>query len=377
MPHTQAVPLAMPEALAYATGNGQYQVSQHTLFYHVRRFVQKYTKRILTKENFEGKILPAYKLLHPECRPMIYAEARGTLYEPHTDFVLELGTREVESYKFPAWRYRKILFVEKQGLFPIFQKAKIAERFDMAIIAGEGFATEACRVLFQHAQKGEYMLFCLHDADPSGYDIARTLREETARMPGYSVRVIDLGLRLKDALDLDLGVEEFTRRKAFTKALKLTELERQYFTGSHMGGGCWLAKRVELNAFTAPGLVDYTIAGLVANGATEKMVPPADKLPHLVQGLYESVARENAKMEIDTILQVEQVAAEVAEAMAPFVPLDEAGNWITKAFEKDLTESWDGAVNNKIARKIVDEKKRLRQLTLEKLSEVIETLKQK
>ena len=75
--------------------------------------------------------------------------------------------------------------------------AQLAEEFDMAIIAGEGYATEACRVLFDGADKGhQYKLAVLHDSDPYGYNIARTLQAETARMPGYSVKVIDIGLRL-------------------------------------------------------------------------------------------------------------------------------------------------------------------------------------
>jgi hypothetical protein len=374
MPLTEAVPLAMPEALDQATGDGAYIVSQHTLYYHVRREVQQYTKRFLTKENFEGKILPAYKLAHPEVRDRIYAEARGTLYEPHTGVALELGTREVKAYKFPDWRYRKILFIEKQGLWPIFNTAKLAERFDMAIIAGEGYATEACRVLFQNAQKGKYMLFVLHDADPYGYEIARTLSEETARMPGYEVDVIDLGLTLADALALDLGVEEFTRKKALSQALTLTEMERQYFTGVRKGANTWLARRVELNAFTAPGLIDYTIAGLVKHGATEKLIPPEDELPDLVQKIYDVSAQASARTTLDEFLSLDDMCRQVAEDFRGKVPLDKAADWIEKALAKDQTLSWDGAVRLELAKVLARKQKQLRRAVLEKLMETIEEL---
>jgi hypothetical protein len=374
--HTWAVPLAMPEALEHATGGGRYEVSQHTLYYAVRRFVQQHTKRPLTKENFEGKLLPAYKLKHPDVCPLIYAEARGTLYEPHTGKALELGTREVKAYKFPDWRYRRILFVEKQGLWPIFKKARLAERFDMAIIAGEGFATEACRVLFQHAQKGEYMLFSLHDADPSGYDIARTLREETARMPGYKVHVIDLGLTLKDALDLGLGVEEFTRKKAISQALKLTELERRYFVGKPKGpfSKHYNARRVELNAFTAPGLVEYVVRGLTAHGATEKLIPPDDNLPELAQDIFDELASERAKAEFHNILSLDELSEDLAEEFREMVSLNEAKDWIKAAFAKDPTLSWDGALKKKLAKKLTDKTKRMRAKVLEKLKKAIEEL---
>lgn len=117
------------------------------------------------------------------------------LYEPHTGKAVPLGTREVKSYRFPDWLFNKILYVEKKGLLPILQAAKLAERYDLAIVAGEGYASEAVRLLFDTASKEQgAQLFVLHDADPHGYNIARTLREETRRMPGYQVEVIDLEL---------------------------------------------------------------------------------------------------------------------------------------------------------------------------------------
>ena len=83
----------------------------------------------------------------------------------------------------------------------------------MAIIAGEGYASEAVRLLFDNASKDQgYQLFVLHDADPYGYNIARTLGEETRRMPEYQVEVIDLGLWLEEALDLGLQTEKLTRK---------------------------------------------------------------------------------------------------------------------------------------------------------------------
>jgi hypothetical protein len=193
---TEAVPLVMAEALEHATG-GKYRVSRHTLYYSVRPLVQKYTSAELTSSYFEQELLTQYIQEHPEVARWVYSEARGTLYEPHMGREVPLGTREVEQYTFPSWRYDKILFVEKQGLWPVLKDAKLAERFDMAIIAGEGYATEACRMLFQFAHKGKYQLFVIHDADPWGYNIARTLREETRRMPGYEVDVRDIGLMLQ------------------------------------------------------------------------------------------------------------------------------------------------------------------------------------
>src|SRR5262249_53963292 len=153
------------------------------------------------------------------------------------------------------------------------------ERYDMAIIAGEGYATEACRNLFQFAHKGKYQLFVIHDADPWGYNIARTLREETKRMPGYDVDVKDLGLTLQEALDMGLEAEEFTRERAIPQGLKLTDLERECFVGRQVTSKSWICKRVELNAFTSPGLIAYIVRRLDECKAIGKVIPPKNKLP--------------------------------------------------------------------------------------------------
>jgi hypothetical protein len=179
----RAVFHVMREAVQKSAGHLG-QVSADTLFYHVRPLIQQYTSEELTSKYFERTLLPAYQR---EVEPIkeVYYEPRGTLFEPHNGRVVPLGTREVENYDFPLWRYDKILFVETKGLWPVFQAAQLAERYDMAIVAGEGYATEACRVLLAKAERGpEYQLFVLHDADPHGYNIARTLQEETVRMPG-------------------------------------------------------------------------------------------------------------------------------------------------------------------------------------------------
>ena len=241
----------MPAALDHATG-GKYRVSTHTLFYSARPEFQKYTDRLLESQYFEHQLLPPYLLEHPGCAKWLYRESRGVLFEPHTGVEVPLGTREVEAYQFPRWRFDKILFIEKTGLWPVFKDSGLAERYDMAIVAGEGVATEACRILFQNAEEGDYQLFSLHDADPYGYNIGRHYCARRPRMPGYNVNVCDIGLKLQDALDLGLEPEKASRKKAYPKGLVLTDLEQEYFDGEQVSNKSWVYRRVELNAFTAP-----------------------------------------------------------------------------------------------------------------------------
>ena len=125
----------------------------------------------------------------------------------------------------------------------------------MAVVAAEGYAPEAVRKLFGRAEgTRDYQLFVLHDSDVDGYNIARTLREATRRMPGHRVDVIDLGLKLDEALEMGLQTEEFTRKRELPASLlpSLTQTERTYFGGVRVGRRSWVGRRVELNAMTSP-----------------------------------------------------------------------------------------------------------------------------
>jgi hypothetical protein len=300
----------IPQAVRDAAG-GLGRVSAHTLYYHVRPLVQQHTSRELTSKYFEQNLLPRYQL---EVAPIpeLYYEPRGVLYEPHTGEAVPLGTREVEEYEFPSWLYDKILFVEKQGLWPVFEAARLAEQYDMAIVAGEGFATEACRVLFASGQRDkDYQIFVLHDADPWGYNIARTLREETARMPEHRIEVIDLGLRLEAALALGLPEEQFTRKKALPQGLALNDRERESFEGRKVVPKSWVCRRVELNAFTNPALVGYVESGLRDNGVRGKVIPTEALLSEFlrsdvrmhVKGRVEKALEPYLNAEVDRLMQ--------------------------------------------------------------------------
>jgi DNA topoisomerase VI subunit B len=344
----EAVERVLPEAHAAATG-GQYEVSAHTLFYHVRPRVQPYTRRELKSHYFEQDLLPAYQREHGALDPPIYYEPRGTLYEPHTGVAVPLGTREVDEYRFPAWLYDKILFVEKQGLWPILSHAKLAERYDMAIVAGEGYATEACRVLFRYAdQDKDYQIFVLHDADPWGYNICRTLREETARMPGYRVKVTDLGLFLKEALDMGLPTEEFTRKKGLPEGLQLTPLEREHFVGRKAGPKSWVCRRVELNALSAPELVAYIERRLGEEGVRGKVIPPPAELPRLAERLYRQLVGGVADTALADLLKVETIKDRLAEELRQYVPLDQAREWAERGIVEDPACSWGKAIGRQV-----------------------------
>ncbi len=178
--------------------------------------------------------------------------------EPHTGKIVQIGTWEVRTYRPPAYLFDKILYIEKSTLAPTLKAAKIAERYDMAIIYGQGYANTAARDLARELQEGkEYDVFVLHDTDIPGYNIARTLAEETVRMPNHRINVIDLGLTVAQAVDLKLTPEKFTRNSAIPQILlkMLDERKLEWCTGVQIHGRpvdfqqkkVWLGDRVELN----------------------------------------------------------------------------------------------------------------------------------
>jgi hypothetical protein len=341
---TRAVFEVMPEAVRNAAGDLG-RVSAHTLYYHVRPLIQQYTSRELSSDYFEAKLLPAYQR---EVAPIpeVYYEPRGTLYEPHTGEAVPLGTREVESYEFPPWLYDKILFVEKKGLWPVFQAARLAEKYDMAIVAGEGYATEACRVLLANADRGqEYQLFVLHDADPWGYNIARTLREATERMPGHRAKVIDLGLRLEAALDMGLPTEEFTRKKAIPQGLTLTDREREYFEGRRAGARSWVCRRVELNALSSPDMIAYTEAGLEREGARGKIIPPKEVMGSAFRGHLERLIHEQVEGEYKR--EIDKEARKRLKRMSQRIEARQSalGNVVSEALANDRSRKWSDVVS--------------------------------
>jgi hypothetical protein len=274
-----AVFAVMEDAIAAASGQGRLPFPVRSLYYQVRPRIQRFTSAELRGEYFSQKLVVAWQREHRRI-PGMFRDPRGYLREPHTGLIVPLGTREVAEYQFPAYGFNKILYVEKE-LWPTFAAARLAERYDMAIVIGKGEPVEAVRALFERAEAGDYQIFALHDADPYGYSIKRTVSEATDRMPDYQVEVIDLGLTVADALGQanveegqrviaePLPTEVFTRSQALPRWMRdrLTDQERAWFEGRRLPREPgkpqqWACTRVELNALSAPQLIRFIEAGL-------------------------------------------------------------------------------------------------------------------
>jgi DNA topoisomerase VI subunit B len=308
----------MLTAAGLAAGGPGLPYNPRTMYYKMRPLAANHTTSELEYGYFTQTLIPDYEAKHGKLEGL-YADPRGMFYEPHTGAERRVGDREVEAYQFPHWTFDKILFVEKKGLFPVLQAARLMERYDLAVIAGEGFASVAVRTLLARAQQKQKMrVFVLHDCDVDGYNIARTLGEETRRMPEHNIEVIDLGLRLEQARAMGLEVESYTRRKDIPNTLDLSDEEREFFIAGQTGRKQWSAHRVELNAMSSEQLIALIEDGLKEHEAAEKLVPPPSVLlgkatSHL-DSVIEHAVSEAVARQLDVAEIVDRAYREVMTA---------------------------------------------------------------
>ena len=277
----EAVFMVMEEAAARASGNGTLPYSVRQLYYQVRPLIQEHTHKELSYAYFTPALVTEYEEAHGPLEGLIY-DARGHLLAPHDDKKVPLGTVDVASYEIPAWEYDKILYIEKEGFETIFQATKLGQRYDMAIMMAKGFATRAAKQLLARATSREITILVAHDADVAGYEIARTLAEETRTSKGLDIRVIDIGLSVDAALAMGLQRERVTVKHELPAALVERLATNEYNFLKHY--------RIELNAMATDQLVSWIEGELAEMGLARKVVPPDVVLKsaiseHLAEGI--------------------------------------------------------------------------------------------
>jgi hypothetical protein len=323
--------------LPQAMRNAGSSFSARDLYYAVRPLYQHhigYERKELKYSYFSQTLLTQYQEEHGEISGL-WRDPRGNLHEPHSGRSLPLGTREVAAYEFPKYQFDKILYVEKEGEIPKLKAARLAEKYDMAIVGGKGYPTEAVRDLFSHAEGGDYQLFVFHDAEIDGYNIARVLGEETRRMPYHNVNVVDIGLTVEDALEMGLPAERFNRKAdmPWEIAMRLNETEEAHFRH--------LKQRFEINAIL-PDMrrIEYIERKLQENGVRSKLIPPDDALKDLREKMYRDKVEVWTEEIIAQMLKIDELKQKVANAFMERFGLDGAREWIEKGFEEDCFMSW-------------------------------------
>jgi hypothetical protein len=291
---------------------------------------------------FSQRLLTEYQELFGPIAGL-WRDPRGHLHEPHTGRVIGLGTREVAAYEFPPYTFDKVLYVEKEGEMPKLKAARLAERHDMAIVSGKGYPAEAVRTLFERAEGGDHQLFVFHDADIDGYNIARVMQEATRRMPGYAVEVVDIGLTVEDALEMDLDSEPFGRKKGLPGMLygSLSPVAVDYFTRIH--------ERFELNAILPDARrIGYIEGKLEENGVRGKVIPPDSALKERCEAMYRERVGGWVDEAISELLQGNELKESIAEELQERFGLGGARGWIEGGFERDRSKSWRGALGERL-----------------------------
>jgi hypothetical protein len=94
--------------IADVSGGGQFRFNERQVFYALRPIVMDETGEELKITNFK-KIITEYENEKGEI-PLMYREPRGTVYHPHRNETIALGTLMVEDYERPTWTFNKLLY---------------------------------------------------------------------------------------------------------------------------------------------------------------------------------------------------------------------------------------------------------------------------
>ena len=263
----------LPQAIAFVSSNCEYSYRQRQLWYVLRTIFDKkgWSQYSPNYDYFGDKIIPEAKSKPGINLSKLLKEANAELHEPRNTIPIYLSTEGQENYEIPLWKYNKILYIEKRGFRDVIITNHFHEKFDLAVIGGQGESSEASRALLKRIEESaeqrgvKIEILCLHDADLWGHDISLTLSHPSERMKDHNVKVIDLGLTLTEAISLGLKPETVqleTPRKISRKLLRyLPEKELLLLTGkkslSELEKPLSTSRRVELNAFTPEQFMDW------------------------------------------------------------------------------------------------------------------------
>lgn len=340
---------ALPDAAA-RLGAGGNIFSLRQLYYAIRPVLIEAIGREPDYGTF-SRVVGDHEDEHGEVDGL-YRDDRGTLYHPHTGENIPLGTRSVATYQRPAWGFNKILYCEKEGFFPILQKARWPERHDCALLTSKGFASRAARdVMRMMGESGEEITFyCIHDADGAGTVIYDSLREA---LEPAGVRVVNLGLDPAEGRAMGLSEEPVQGRK--TKGDKVGRIP----VGAYLptGDAKWLqSNRIELNAMTTPQFLDWLTRKL-GEHSTAKVRPPAavvaDRFTQatregLTRRLTERVLAEaGVEARVTTILEsrrweLEEAWLDVDDALDPALEGCPPTHWsgVVDEHAAELSDDW-------------------------------------
>lgn len=322
----------MDRAYRIASGGGRYPANARQVMYAARPEILRLTgSDKLDDAYFTQNLLPDYIAEHgKETEWDVVFDSRGSFTEPHTGHDVPLGTIDVRAYlgerpamdpaivgscgqsyptSGPRDRYSAVLFIEKEGFTPLLQTARIAQRFDLAVMSTKDMSTTAARLLLDRLAPQVDKILVLHDFDVSGFSIFGTLRSDGRRYTfKNNLPIVDIGLRLTDVEAMSLQSEPVTTsgnwaRRSETLSDHGATREEIAFLAS---------RRVELNAMPADMFVAFLERKLEEHGI-RKVVPDGVTLRHHARRVLEQELADRLLHEKRPALQAEAAAAELPE----------------------------------------------------------------
>lgn len=277
----------LQSAVRKASGEGKYRFSVRQLFYVIRPILMdmlkinpdyKYFKDVIMNFQAENEDIPG-----------MYNDPRGSLYTPHINETMPVGTLSVEKYKRPKFTFNKVIYIEKEGFFEVLKDIKFPERYDCALLTSKGYASTAVKDLLDYLgdTEEEIQVFCIHDCDKAGTMIYQTLQEETKIRGKRKVNIIDLGLNPSEAISMNLEPEKIDD----TSNPAADYLEPEYKK--------WLqTNRVELNAMTTPQFIEWIESKMNKYGIVGKVIPEDKILDEELTNNVKYLVKERAKERI-------------------------------------------------------------------------------
>ena len=363
----------LPDAYEHASGNRRYTVSKRQMYYASREHFFRETGRRITAAYFSSTILVQYMNRHlsETASWKITADPRGKLTIANTahNVSIPCGTIAIDKHLIDAarpidpleepptvpieWpslaggkRYQAVLYIEKEGFEPVLNEAKIAERFDLAILSCKGQSVVAARKFADHVCRcaGGVPLLIVHDFDKSGFEIGKCLtevsewaeeRDRVVYRFKNQVNSIDLGLRLSDAEKYNLGSEdhEFNGKPDWNLNHKFCTDDEEAFLRSD--------RRVELNAFTSPQLIEWLESKLTEH-LPKRLVPDDNTLEDAYRRAM-VVAKINAAIE---------EATETSQELASEATVPKTLRRMLMKKMKDSPFSWDRALYSIVKSKL-------------------------
>jgi hypothetical protein len=331
---TEAADEVMEECYMKASDNNRLPATARQIFYVARPLIEDQTDKPLNYAYFSQTLLPNFVNRHGADWDVVYDD-RGHFMEPHTARVIGLGTLNVRRYlsgmhrpKFeeadfapasvetngPQGSYGAVLYVEKEGFMPLFERVRLAKRYDIAIMSSKGMSVTAARELVNRICRACVPLLVLHDFDAAGIIIKDTLENDTRRYRYTSPpKVIDIGLHYGDIAGLP---SEPCNSNISDERLSEAGLSQDAIDFLH-------TQRVELNAMASRQLIDFVEAKLKRHGIgkvtpdnetlakTYQMFAASDRLSEAFDELKEKLEDESE----EAIKAPDDLAAKVKEQL--------------------------------------------------------------